>query len=169
MIVIEGVDNSGKSVLGEKLSEFFECPLVHSPGHCPEMLDWTERALQKNTVKFYDRFPLISEAVYGPILRDSDDFESKRGRELLSLFYDKKPMIIYCKPPEKIIKRRMGEQMEGVKKHLKLLMDSYDAHMAILREFKFLVMRYDYTNPPDDAIVKAVISAYLDKLKTRRI
>ena len=74
-------------------------------------------------------------------------------------------MIIYCKPPDRIIRRRMGEQMWGVKKNLKSLMDSYDIHMSRLREFKFLIMHYDYINPEDDAILKAVITAYLDKLK----
>lgn len=165
MIIIEGVDNSGKTVLGQKLSEFFNYPLIHSPGHCPEMFDWTRKALRDEEIKFYDRFPIISEGIYGPILRDGDDFETEGGKKILNLFWGRRPMVIYCKPPLKIIKKKMGVQMEGVKKNLELLLFSYDEHMNLLRRFGFVVMHYDYTDPQVYVILKLVITAYLAKLE----
>lgn len=165
MIIIEGVDNSGKTVLGQKLSEFFNYPLIHSPGHCSEMLDWTKKALRDKEIKFYDRFPIISEAVYGLILRDGDDFDSEEGKKIMGLFWDKKPLVIYCEPPLKIIKRKMGEQMKGVKENLELLLLSYEDHMTILRSFGFTVVHYDYIDPANYVTLKLVITAYLTKLE----
>jgi len=169
MIIIEGMDNSGKTTLAKTLAAHFDWPLVHSPGYCPGMIDWTKKALLEDTIKIYDRFPLISEAVYGPILRNNNSFNSEKGKALISLFYDRKPLIIYCNPPVKIIERRMGEQMEGVKKHLGDLIISYNEHIRFLQQFNFYVVFYNYTDPSDDAVVKAVVTAYLDKLKTRGI
>jgi hypothetical protein len=145
MIVVEGMDNSGKTTLGETLSERFNYPLVHSPGYCPEMLPWAKDSLLSKKLKIYDRHPCISERVYGAVLRGKDEFKSLWGEQIKRLFIDKKPLIIYCKPPNSVIVRDLSKQMEGVEENSLKLICAYNRVMHELRLQGLLVIVYDFT------------------------
>lgn len=146
MIIIEGMDNSGKTTLGKALSEYFAYPLIHSPGFCPRMLDWTESSLLSRSPRIYDRYPCISERVYGPTLRNNNAFDSVRGRRILKIFYDRRPLVIYCKPPDSIIIKNMGKQMGGIKEKSLELIDTYSRLMAYFKISGWLVIKYDFTD-----------------------
>lgn len=73
-----------------------------------DLVAWVEednKKLSQGVV--YDRHRLISEPIYGPILRPSnlepgfDDIGWLTN--MLRLFYAKKPTIIYCLPPKHVV------------------------------------------------------------------
>lgn len=168
MIIIEGVDNSGKTTLAKKLSSYFDAPLVHSPGPKPTpeaMVYWAERTFSIPGKMFYDRHPCISEVVYGLTLRHKNAFDTESGKRVTKLFYEAKPLIIYCHPPIEIIKRNMGKQMGGVKENLDELLAAYDKFMSYLKIRGFLIVDYDYTHSEECLIklLEVVISAYYGK------
>ena len=145
MVIIEGVDNSGKTTLANTLSQHFNYPLIHSPGHCSEMLDWAKAHLLTGGYRIYDRFPCISEHIYGPVIRGRDEFKSVLGKKIMTLFLDKNPLIIYCKPPDSVIRANMGEQMGGVEDNILSLILNYNRTVIYLRAWGLLVIKYDYT------------------------
>lgn len=145
MIIIEGMDNSGKTTLARTLAAHFAWPLVHSPGYYSKMVSWAKSTLTIRGSRVYDRHPCISEQVYGPILRDKDEFKTLEGKKVLKLFVKINPLVIYCKPPDSVIVNDMGEQMEGVKNSAFHLIMAYNRLVAYLKLWGLLVVKYDYT------------------------
>lgn len=145
MIIIEGMDNSGKTTLAKTLSSHFNYPLIHSCGYCPNMLSWARTSLSTQRHKIYDRHPCISEKVYGPVLRADNKFDSLEGVEILRRLIERRPLIIYCKPPDFVIRKNMGEQMDGVIDNVFALMLSYNRVMDFFRYVGLLIIKYDYT------------------------
>src|SRR5690554_364747 len=96
MIIIEGMDGSGKTVLAQHLSSRLEnAPIKRfvtsdGPTNYDLLVAKTKAALTdlhnqimkgQRPVVIYDRFPLISEAIYGTIFRGRNHF----GDEWFSL------------------------------------------------------------------------------------
>jgi len=144
MIIIEGMDNSGKTTLAKALSSHFNYPLVHSCGYCPNMLSWAKTSLSRG-YRIYDRHPCISELVYGPVLRANNKFDSPEGIKISEQFIKRRPLIIYCKPPNHVIRKNMGEQMSGVVDNVFALMLSYIRVMDFFSYEGLLIIKYDYT------------------------
>ena len=107
MIIVEGPDGSGKTTLVNWLKE--ELQLEVSPRVVSketraliDLQTWVDNNLELGLVpRIFDRHRLISEPIYGPILRD----DAEPGFDSLSWlgprmarFYNLKPLIIYCLP-----------------------------------------------------------------------
>lgn len=145
MIIIEGMDNSGKTTLAKTLASHFNYPLIHSPGYCPEMVKWAKDTLMIGKPRIYDRHPCISEHVYGTVLRGKNEFESLWGKDVRELFIEKKPLIIYCKPPDSVIVKDLSKQMTGVEENSLKLICAYNRVIHYLRLRELLVIKYDFT------------------------
>lgn len=165
-IICEGMDNSGKTTLVKHLAAKYGLPTLISAfaprgdykkkGKHPHMM--AEVAvnfvglMNSNFLFVSDRFPLISEAVYGPICAGNDDILDHWGEEkyklLMQDFLDMAPFIIYCRPSRDVI-MNFGdrEQMDGVIERSEALLEAYDSMMHQLREGGHDVFYYDYTNP----------------------
>jgi len=143
IIIVEGMDGTGKTTLVQQLahrlgvqpskfvgslgpSDDYRLVLVDrtiSEIHELEIASAEGRAIKR----LYDRFPLISEAVYGPVLRGRNCFGGLyyplRSR-LLAL----KTVIIYCRPDRDVIQANVQQapQMSGVLEHFSKLLDAYD-------------------------------------------
>lgn len=155
IVIVEGPDNSGKSTLIELLVKTYRAikgqdPHVeHSPsklvveGKHREWLQWIEDTLNRESDSIYDRHSIISEAVYGPILRDTDLLSTTRYLDRLKRLG---PLIIYCKPPLERILETTKPEMEGVQERLKDLALSYDMHMTNLRLDGIQICVYDWTD-----------------------
>src|SRR5690606_28511148 len=87
-------------------------------------------------VVIYDRFPLISEAVYGTILRGRNHFGDE-WTALIDLLLSLDPIVIYCRPGIKYIMQNIREtadnQMEGVVSRAMELINAYDELMSWLQ------------------------------------
>lgn len=123
-IVVEGMDNTGKTSLIEVLSKEFMLPVIHSPGPVTrnEMNEWLRKVGRMDEV-ICDRHPVISEAIYGPAIRG----ENILGEDPKTWFKDKY-YIIYARPPMKAIRGNFESrhQMTGVHENFSRLLEAYD-------------------------------------------
>lgn len=177
MLIVEGMDNTGKTTLVETLKEklgFKE--VVKSLGavsyrklfiFADKYITGMEKIrLAKKPVTVYpiihDRFPVFSDQVYGSILRNTNPFvELNEGDWLVRRLWMLAPTIIYCRPTtERIIKFDDREQMEGVKDNALVLLGRYDEVMLYWeRKTGVPVFRYSYETDTVDHL--------LEKLSTR--
>jgi hypothetical protein len=152
-IIVEGCDNCGKSTLVGKISEELDYPITFSCRSIPrgEQIQWMAKELNDNG-KIFDRFPLISESVYGPTLRGNSkiDMLGKDG------FYDilarivipKNPIILFCDPGFEAVKKTIKdrEQYRGVTDNLEELYDSFQlVRFLMVNNTGLQVMLHDYT------------------------
>lgn len=107
MLVVEGPDGSGKSALVERLRSTLGMPVapkvVSSDTEAlVDLAAWTEANVAKGFQRtIFDRHRLISEPIYGPILRptqDSNFMDLGWMNEMTWRFYQARPIIVYCLP-----------------------------------------------------------------------
>jgi hypothetical protein len=116
MIVIEGPDGAGKTTLLNKLRlQFKEIPVAprvvsKDAEAMVDLVEWVEENVERGWQNvFFDRHRLISEPIYGPILRS----KAEPGFSDFGWFHQQaeefyhwiNPMVIYCLPP---LSRVMG-------------------------------------------------------------
>lgn len=108
MLVVEGPDGSGKSALVERLRSSLALPVATKVVSADttaltDLAAWTEQNVDLGfQYKIFDRHRLISEPIYGPILRKSQDpsfVDLGWMSDMLWRFYNCRPIIIYCLPP----------------------------------------------------------------------
>ena len=108
MIILEGPDGSGKTTLARQLSgvtglEIAPRVVSKDAEAQVDLVKWVDNNLKRgfhDTI--YDRHRLISEPIYGPMLRPEsepmfDNFHWLSSQ--LLRFYRIGPVIIYCLPP----------------------------------------------------------------------
>jgi hypothetical protein len=150
LIVVEGMDNTGKSTLAQHIAEKFKIVLMANkqrPRSVSEAIRYTSivRTVSSIFPVIVDRWAPISEPVYGPILR---------GENLAEGISDEADLIIYCRPPiEVIMNYGNREQMPGVIENTREIVAAYDELMSR----KHYVL-YDYTNPITIQYVEDVCS-----------
>lgn len=155
MIIVEGPDGAGKSSLIEKLSITLSIP-VHERasdsvgGPVSNISVWAYNdvtAQPSKPLSIYDRHPLISEYVYGPIVRQhlSPDMLSPTMHLCIRMLA-RQALVIFCRPPIEEIARNVvkAPQMSGVAEHIGRIISAYDA----LRMFwPGRSLLFDYTDP----------------------
>lgn len=164
IIIVEGMDGTGKTTLVQQLAHRLEIQprkLVGSLGPGDdyrlvlvnrtrsEITELETASAKGESIKrLYDRFPIISEAVYGSTLRGHNCFGGLyypfRSR-LLAL----KTVIIYCRPDREVIRANVqqGPQMDGVLEHFGELLHAYDKLFVELMEspVNSYITVFDYT------------------------
>jgi hypothetical protein len=159
IIVVEGVDASGKSTLleearGEIRGKYFLL-LRHScrpfntrdVSYFLSILYPFSRDSQFSIV--VDRHPLISEPIYGPLLRNGDITSVWSDSTKLQYLLDTVERIIYCRPTREVIRENIDKnpQLAGVKDKLEDLIGTYDQMMSSLKQSGIKVISYDYQHP----------------------
>ena len=151
MIIIEGMDGSGKTTLAQQLSfRLGNVPVKRfvtsdGPTDYDLLVERTKAALtelhnqvtqNQRPVVIYDRFSLISEAVYGSILRDRNHFGDEWAA-LINLLLALDPIVVYCRPGRKYILQNIQEtadnQMEEVISKARDLINAYDELISWLQ------------------------------------
>lgn len=150
MIIITGMDNSGKTTLAKKISEATGSPVVHSAG--PDMsqdekriwtLDYLAKEMSNPSRIIYDRFMPLEELVYGPILRGKSDFSV--SDVIMEDLKSVRPVIVYTRPSREFILKDNGrEQMEGVKDHGSQLLAMWDELFFYLMTHGWTVVVYNF-------------------------
>lgn len=151
MIIVEGMDNTGKTTLVRKLTSMLPLRKYKSPGPDigeAEQIEWVRDRLEDTDEwVIFDRFPLISEPIYGSNIRGQHNFEDPSKQYLYDIFKNKKPLVIYCRPPrDKILSFEDGRiQMDGVKLKGANLISDYDKMITDIKEEGINTVIYDYT------------------------
>src|ERR1700754_1383959 len=126
MIILEGPDGSGKTTLLEKLRKDLNLP-IHERGvnsDSTTVLN-TERSRGANLslwayndvstmddqpMAIYDRHCLISEYIYGPVVRSNLDANMRTPTmHLLIREMAKRCLVIFCRPPDHEITKNIDE------------------------------------------------------------
>lgn len=173
MIIVEGMDNSGKSTLAKHLAQKFEMEYLHSPSEYRNdpnrMISWAiEKMLErkymphKNPV-VYDRFSPISDRVYGPVLRGGTPYNDLAiGAMAVRLLKDVPHLIIYCRPRrERILNFGSREQMDGVTSQATKLLEAYDSLMEEMQLKGYNVVTYNYDEPGDYEFIVYQVGLYI--------
>lgn len=151
MIVIEGMDGSGKTTLAKRLAKDLKIPYFHHGAPAVTLTEFRRKCM-RSTVLFQrpivqDRTPLISECIYG---------EFKPGEPFMlwgdSQHWIKTAMIvlIYCRPAKHIHRPdeyESAEYIEWLKTNWSGIQARYDTYMAQMH-----AIRYDWTNKGFEAI-----------------
>lgn len=182
MIVVEGPDGAGKTTLIENITRRFEGIYVHPrvvSSDTQAMVDlkrWVEEDNQRTAwtpgvyTEMYDRHRLISEFIYGPILRyvqepGFDDYEWV-DRQLYQ-FYSKQPLIIYCLPPLEQVKRNVFDEATDnrvVAAKIDAIWVAY-ARLSVMDRMNNLALIWDYTQMDMDAFIDRM----REEVRERRI
>lgn len=155
MLILTGMDNSGKTTLANTLSQLLERPIIKSlgPNHPKDEKDlWLldqmarEKAFPDSVI--FDRFLPFEEMVYGKVLRGNPLY-SLRDFYLRSL-KELNPTIVYTRPSSEVIFNWDGrDQMEGVIEQKEKLLRAWDDLMWSLASQGWEIMVYDYTSPDE--------------------
>ncbi len=180
VIVVEGFDNSGKSTLVRKLNNYLpNHRIVHSPGpRGLQLFDWLGeefRSMHSDPHVIYDRFPLISEMVFGPVLRGQTIFIDPVWQFYWNGLLALDPFLIYTRPAEdRLILDTLDArpQMDGVATHARALLKAYDEFFSgipLTCEMGFgdheaYLHKYDYTADPEAERLIRVIKNVGDQL-----
>lgn len=162
MIIITGMDNSGKTTLAKWLGEKLNFPVVHSAGpglSRGEKQKWTlEQIAHDNVISssiIYDRFMPLEEMVYGPILRGHSDFEFQD--HYMDLLYNTGTLIIYARPSRETILGENGrEQMEGVMVNGEKLLAAWDDLALRLISTGWHVLVYNWEASMVDRVLETI-------------
>lgn len=119
MIIVEGPDGSGKSTLVNKLAQELRLPVADKVVSADlqamtDLVKWTEDNVARGfQPTIFDRHRLISEPIYGPILKPRQDehfCDSGWLSQQLWLFYGCKPIIIYCLPDIRTVRENVARE-----------------------------------------------------------
>lgn len=162
LIVVEGVDGAGKTTLINRLVEEYKQPFWRLQGinpHLPDapltrVLDWVSRLSPYVTV-VCDRLPIISEPIYGTVLRGENRLAKEyTPGQVISFLHHYVDRVIYCRPRSfdtLLRSSSVNDQLDGVHSNLTRLVEEYDHLMEeIMVNYATDVRTYDFTNPPAD-------------------
>jgi tRNA uridine 5-carbamoylmethylation protein Kti12 len=141
MIIVEGMDNTGKSTLVQHLAEKFKlCKVAtyHKPQSLVMIHDYDFWLSLCPQPLILDRHPAISDLIYGNVLRGISYITERESRA-----WSKDHLIIYCRPAADIILKSFEDrpQLGGVKENLLKLLLFYDTYMEDIKH-----VFYDHTN-----------------------
>lgn len=155
MIILEGPDGGGKTTLLKQLREQYPSIPVHARasssgpdgGPVSDLYDWAHRDMYswpKQQLQFYDRHPLVSEYIYGPIIRGTIDkrFHNTPLRRILM----RRALTVLCLPPLDAVRASVSasRDMTGVHTHIDAIWTLYASLRAIWPTSVSLAL-YDYT------------------------
>lgn len=157
MLIVEGPDGSGKTTLVRELADQLQWPVADKvvDGQTRALTDlkkWTEDNVASGWQEMiFDRHRLLSEPVYGPILKTSSPrkelYDVEWQTKMYKLLVDAEPLVIYCLPPlEEVLKNLDGDELNQVVfGHADAIYRGYVSQFALLNAMDFPVYHFDYT------------------------
>jgi hypothetical protein len=127
--------------------------------------------MMSKTQVLYDRFPIISEEIYGNVIRGKNILAEKFDLEtLFTLLAQANPLVIYCRTDSDTImanlKASMSNQMEGVWRTKEELIYRYSDLMTELkRAYHFNIVEYNYRLKSSLPALKTLVDLYLKEIK----
>ncbi len=157
MIIVEGPDGSGKSTLIDQLLASIpelELKKRHANTHGPitDLVQWIEEDRFSEPNMLYDRHPLISEPIFGGIIRGNLEGRFNDPAWLMAAYESmiyRQAMVIFCLPPISVVQANVerSEQMDMVSQLTGPIYQAYhtlQCQLAITMGIRSV--RWDYTN-----------------------
>ena len=133
-----------KTTLCNQLTELLDGNYVHSlgPVSIAEMKAFMENETEKNGINLFDRFPILEEYVYGPLLRGKNRFIDEDYNKTI---LDRIDLFIYCYPGLMAV-TNWGDraQMDGVKENVVEVINRYNHLVLKLQSMGYNVKEYNY-------------------------
>jgi adenylate kinase family enzyme len=145
MMIIEGPDGSGKTTLAFRLAKMMECDRIHAGG--PANTSSELRGRMDFQLEFFghilDRASVVSEQVYGPIVRGKMLISKKEMRCYEEKFIDGGWILIYCRPRiETLIEYVESDMEEEIQQSAKTYKTTDHAE-KVRRHIGTITERYD--------------------------
>lgn len=162
MVIVEGPDGGGKTTLVDKLCGYFGTDVEERPCTSENGIDmaslkaWVERDMARplHGPGIYDRYPLFSEPIYGPLTRGrmADGFNDFSWLNRMNrMLMQRQPVVIWCLPPvnevlENIERNHDGTtpHMAGVLRKARAIYDQY-VQMTVTGHMLHFGFVWDYT------------------------
>ena len=159
MIIVIGMDNTGKTTLVKGLAEELRLPTVKSPGPIPqeEQREWVLQQITSalSEDKIHERFALLEELVYGNVLRNKSTFEYDDSYFRLLRAAD--PIMVYVRPSNKnIFNFGESKQYPGVIEQKEKLLAAFDELVFKLIADGWRVLTYNYEYHKVKELAKAL-------------
>lgn len=134
IIVVEGIDNSGKSTLASYLSYALGMSIQESEGPPKYPGEMAQRLAQYAEFGhiIFDRHPVISQPIYGEMRQDTYAGETITD-EQRNHFYDSGPIIIYCDPIARDLDGHKHHEGVDTPEHLLQIKKNYDRLLSLYR------------------------------------
>jgi hypothetical protein len=132
MIIIEGMDNSGKSTLGEAMADYMGLIVQESEGppRSPEEINERVDAYADMEGRLFVRHPVISNHIYGQVREEGDPITL--GRQVA--FYERKHILIYCDAGNRGLGAHI-EKAHDTEKHLEDITNNYNKLLYLYRQW----------------------------------
>jgi energy-coupling factor transporter ATP-binding protein EcfA2 len=160
MIVVEGCDGTGKSTLVRTLAKVLDVSIheracTSEGGPVSRLMHWAYDdvcTMAEQEFAVYDRHPLISEFVYGPIVRSKlpTGFDGNATHNLIRMMA-KEVLVVWCQPPLDAVREnlrvppnKISNQMAGVIEHHARI---HTAYTTMRQYWPGESVIHDYTKP----------------------
>lgn len=178
MLILEGPDGAGKTTLAREIMDHWGIEMAprvvdKDTNKMTDLVTWVEENVAEGKQwKLFDRHRLISEPIYGSIVRakPSDDEFMKMNwmKRVMQQFYDTEPLIIYCMPPLEIVKEnvRRDDDNAVVRMYTEKLYAAYATRASI--DYALSpgnVIIWDYTQSSDCLDPYFELNDAINKLK----
>ncbi len=159
MIIIEGPDGSGKTTLATKLATGLTKRVLHAGGPPKTREDIYDRIYGQflQFGEILDRATIVSEPVYGPLLRKKIQIKPESWKRWVQIYSDRGFILIYCRPSINLLLRHTSQetavlregksykseaQVERVKKDIVKIVCAYDDVIKKIRSSGMEVLTY---------------------------
>lgn len=162
-IIVEGPDGGGKTTLVRWLSSILDIPIhdrasTSTGGPVGNLAMWVEQDLTSpfglGQPWLYDRHPIVSELVYGPITRNRlpQGFRSEAWRKAMISNVARSSILVWCLPSLDVVMKnteKEGRDMPGVFGNIDRIHAGYSAYSLAWPGRSIM---YDYTTEHPDLI-----------------
>jgi hypothetical protein len=165
MLIVEGPDGGGKTTFIQELNEVLGWPIaprVVAKDTSTEisLKSWVENNVQQGWQrKIYDRHRLISEPIYGPIVRGCladgfDDFPWYVHQWNMLVNYVQ-PFIIWCLPPIEVVVENVTNDPDNavVESHIRQI---YWQYWSAAAKYPGAHGGWDYTERGSDTTLQRI-------------
>lgn len=133
MIIIEGVDNAGKSVLANYIGDALGLHIQVSEGPSREPGEMNKRIrhyLDRPHLMLFDRFPAISNPLYDQATGRKPDVIDPT---LIVELYARRPVIVYCDPLDRGMQGHRERAGVDTEEHLRQVHAGYEKLLLLYR------------------------------------
>jgi hypothetical protein len=135
MIIIEGMDNSGKSTLIRALRVVLpDWPVQASEGppkYRGEQNDRVQRYMSQPVRTIYDRHPCVSQPIYSAMRSHQDPIDPA----LIARFYSCDPLFIYCDSGNRGMKDHVFNPATDTPEHIAEIRQNYYSLLEAYRQW----------------------------------